>query len=225
MVTLSQAPSNRLCHSPSSVRVKGDPTSRYDVGDPFITGCAPHLSQLLKQRSHFSTGHLCHQFPTSFVPATRLCCGISKFRRASNYYCWDVICVWQSCQLVIGSSCVSLFACPFLPPLYHPLRLWNRSSRTFPASLILMCVGRGGWGQKGKRCKGLPLQTTASRLPISSTAVDKQSHTGLVEAVIGKHKRDGNGSDEVTAGANWCWQTTIRWVIAAWHQLSATQVF
>lgn len=139
MVTLSQAPSNRLCHSPSSVRVKGYLTSRYDVGDVFITGCTPHLSQLLKQRSHFRTGHTCHQLPTSFVPSL-LC---SKFRRASNYYCWDVICVWQSCQLVIGSSRVSLFACPFLPPLYDPPRLWNRSSRKFPASLILMCLGGG----------------------------------------------------------------------------------
>lgn len=115
MVTLFQAPSNRLCHSPSSARVKGDPTSRYDVGDAFIKGCAPQLSQLQKQKSLFSTGHTCHHLPTSFVPATRLCCGISKFRSASNYYCWDVICVWQSCQLVIGSS-VSLLACPFLPP-------------------------------------------------------------------------------------------------------------
>lgn len=40
MVTLSQAPSNLLCHSPSSVGVKGDPTLRYDVGDTFINGCA-----------------------------------------------------------------------------------------------------------------------------------------------------------------------------------------
>lgn len=60
MVTLSEAPSNRLCHSPGSVGVKGDPTSRYDVGAVFITGCAPQLSQLLKQKSHFSAGGACH---------------------------------------------------------------------------------------------------------------------------------------------------------------------
>lgn len=53
MVTLPQAHTNRLCQSPSSVRVKGDTTWKYDAGDTFITGCA--LGQLLKRRTHFST--------------------------------------------------------------------------------------------------------------------------------------------------------------------------
>lgn len=38
MVTLPQTHSNRLCHSPSPVRVKGDTTWKHDAGDTFITG-------------------------------------------------------------------------------------------------------------------------------------------------------------------------------------------
>lgn len=57
MVTLSEAPSNRLCHSPSSVGVIGEATLRYDMGDVFITGGAPQLSQVPEQESHFSAGH------------------------------------------------------------------------------------------------------------------------------------------------------------------------
>lgn len=41
-----------------------------------------------------------------------------------------------------------------------------------------------------------------SRLTVSCTAVDEQHNTGLDEAVISKQKRDRDGSDEVTAGAN-----------------------
>lgn len=45
-----------------------------------------------------------------------------------------------------------------------------------------------------------------SRLPINSTALDEHAahtpHTALVEVVISKQKRDGDGSHEVTAGAN-----------------------
>lgn len=62
MVTLSQAPSNRLCHSPSSVRVKGDPTSRYDVGDAFINGCAPQLKSVAETEKPFQ--HRAHTSPT-----------------------------------------------------------------------------------------------------------------------------------------------------------------
>lgn len=40
MVTLPQTLSNRLCHSPSPVRVRGDTTWTHDAGDTFITGCA-----------------------------------------------------------------------------------------------------------------------------------------------------------------------------------------
>lgn len=90
MVTLSEAPGNRLCHSPSSVGVKGGATSRYDVGDVFITGGAPQLSRVPEQKSHFQRGA---QLPASLTPAMQLCVAISKFRRASNYYCRDVICV------------------------------------------------------------------------------------------------------------------------------------
>lgn len=57
MVTLSEAPGNRLCHSPSSDGVKGDVTSRDDVGDVFITGGALQLIQVPEQKSHLSTGH------------------------------------------------------------------------------------------------------------------------------------------------------------------------
>lgn len=39
MATLPQTPSNRLCHSPSPVGVKGDATRKHDAGDTFITGC------------------------------------------------------------------------------------------------------------------------------------------------------------------------------------------
>lgn len=69
MVTLFSAPSNRLCHSTSSARVKGDPTSRYNVDDAFIKGCAPQLSQLLTQKESFQ--HRAHMSPSANIFCSR----------------------------------------------------------------------------------------------------------------------------------------------------------
>ncbi len=48
---------------------------------------------------------------------------------------------------------------------------------------------------------------------------------GWGEAAIVEQEQARDVSDEVTAGLNWCWQTTIRGAIVASHQLSVTQVF
>lgn len=56
-------------------------------------------------------------------------------------------------------------------------------------------------------------------------SADEQANSGWAETAIGKQKQAWDVSDEVTAGTNWCWQTAIRRVVVAWHQLSVTQVF
>lgn len=114
------------------------------------------------------------------------------------------------CQLVIGSSRVPLLTCPSLP-----LSTKQEQSHIPRVTECDDYNCHNSPDNRRKRCKGLPLQTTANRLAISCAALDEQPNADSVEAGISKLEWDRDALYEVTAGVNWCWQTTIRWVIAA----------
>lgn len=100
---------------------------------------------------------------------------------------------------MIGSSRASPLVCPFLTPFVQPSEILKQEQSYIPR---LIDFDDYNCHDPPPPTKGKMFQGSVSRLPISSAAVDEQPHTGLVEAVISKQKRDGDGSDEVTAGAN-----------------------
>lgn len=148
MVTLSQAPGNRLCHSLGSVRVKGDAASRYDAGDTFITACAPQLQSLNETETLFQ--HTCQHVlaPQRNFPVAYQNSGEPPIIIVGTWLVSDSLSVSDRIKPRV-SLCMSLST-----PLRNPLRLWNRSSHTFPASLILMTTTVTTPPTKGKTLQG-----------------------------------------------------------------------
>lgn len=138
IVTLPPMLSNRLCHSKSPLRVKGDTTCTYDAGATFITGCRVGLGvQLLKQRTHYSTWHV-SQLSTSFFGNSLLWCN------SSGVLPITVLTMWFASVWRMRGSISSLHVPPI--PSVRPsicfasilLRLWPTSSHSFPVSVFWM---------------------------------------------------------------------------------------